>query len=70
MSKFKLKYEVSENVKTGRVNTVAFNLHRIKQMNFFGTSGILNPTEKRPCNGGGRITAKTKTSSAFRKTVC
>ena len=32
---FKLKYGDSENTKTGRVNTVIFNLHQIKQRNVF-----------------------------------
>ena len=35
----KLKYEDSENIKTDRVDTVVFNLHQIKQRNFFGTPG-------------------------------
>ena len=33
---FKLKYEDSENIKADRVNTVVFNLHQSKQMNFLG----------------------------------
>ena len=34
---FKLKYANSENIKTDSVDTVVFNLHQIKQRNFFGT---------------------------------
>ena len=33
---FNLKFEESENVKTYCVDTVAFNLHQMKQRNFFG----------------------------------
>ena len=33
---FELKYEDSENIKTDLVDTVVFNLHEIKQRNFFG----------------------------------
>ena len=32
---FKLKHEDSENVKADCVNTVIFNLHRIKRQEFF-----------------------------------
>ena len=32
---FKLKYEDSENIKAGRVNTVVFNLHQVKRRAFF-----------------------------------
>ena len=39
---FKLKYEDSENMKIDRVNTVVFNLHQLKQRNFFGTPGKHN----------------------------
>ena len=35
--KFTLKYEDSANIKTDLVDTVVFNLHKIKQRNFFGT---------------------------------
>ena len=35
ISNFKLKYENSQNVKTDCVNTVVFNLRKIKQRNFF-----------------------------------
>ena len=39
---FNLKYEDSEHIKTDLVNTVLFNLHRIKrQVFFFGTAGIV-----------------------------
>ena len=31
------QYEDSENMKAKRVNTVVFNSHQIKQMNFYGT---------------------------------
>ena len=34
---FKMKYEDSENVKIGRVNTVVLNLHKIKQRSFWDT---------------------------------
>ena len=34
--KFKFKYDNLENMKTDRVNTIVFNLHRIKQLKFFG----------------------------------
>ena len=30
-------YEHSEHIKTGRVDTVVFNLNQIKQRSFFGT---------------------------------
>ena len=33
--KFKLKYENSEKIKAGRVNTVVFNLHQIKRPGVF-----------------------------------
>ena len=33
---FKLKYQNSENIKSGRVYTVAFNLHPIKRQTIFG----------------------------------
>ena len=32
----KLKYEDSETTKTARVDTVVFNVHQIKQRNFWG----------------------------------
>ena len=35
MSNFKSKYEDSENIKADRVNTVVFNLHKIKRRTFF-----------------------------------
>ena len=41
ISKFKMKYDGLENIKTDRVNTVVFNLLQIKQSKFFGTPGIL-----------------------------
>ena len=44
MPNFKMKYEDSEDIKTNRVNAVVFNLHQIKQMNFFGTLGSKNET--------------------------
>ena len=31
-----------DHMKADRVNTVVFNLHRIKRRNFFGTPGILS----------------------------
>ena len=37
--KFKLEYDNLENIKTDYVNTVVFNLHQIKRLKFFGTSG-------------------------------
>ena len=40
-TKIKLKYDDLENVKTDRVNTVVFNLHKYKQLKFFfGTPSI------------------------------
>ena len=33
---FKFKYEDSENIKAGRVNTVVLNLHQIKKRNLLG----------------------------------
>ena len=41
MPNFKLKYEDSENVKTGSVNKVAFNLYQIKQRVFLGHPVVL-----------------------------
>ena len=38
---FKLRYEDSENVKAGSVNTVVLNLHQIKRQRFFGTPGVV-----------------------------
>ena len=39
--KFKLEYDDLENIKTGSVNTIVFNLHQIKRLKFFfGTPGI------------------------------
>ena len=38
-TKFKLKYEDSENIKADCVNTVVFNLHQIKRRAFFETPG-------------------------------
>ena len=35
--KLTIKYEDSENIKTGGVNTVGFNLHQIKQELFWDT---------------------------------
>ena len=32
--KFKLEYDDLENIKTGRVNAVVFNLHQIKRLRF------------------------------------
>ena len=40
--KFKLKYDNLENIKTDRVNTVVFNLLRIKQSKFFLGHPILD----------------------------
>ena len=34
--KVKLEYDDLENIKTGRVDIVVFNLHQIKQSTFFG----------------------------------
>ena len=36
---FKLKYEDLENMKSVRVGTVVFSLHKIKDINLFGTPG-------------------------------
>ena len=33
--KFKLEYDDLENIKTNSVNTVVFNLHKIKRLKFF-----------------------------------
>ena len=41
ISNFDLKYEASENIKAGGVNTVVFNLRQIKRQAFFGTPGCL-----------------------------
>ena len=39
--KFKLEYDDLENIKTGCVNTVVFNVHQMKHLKFFfGTPGI------------------------------
>ena len=42
---FKLKYEESENIQTDCVNTVVFNLHQIRKMNFFFEGGGHPPYE-------------------------
>ena len=41
-TKLKFKYEDSENLKTDHADTVIFNLHQIKQRNFFGTPDIVS----------------------------
>ena len=52
MPNFKLKYEDSENIKADLVNTVVFNLHRIKRRAFFWdtrydvTDAVLQNIEK------------------------
>ena len=33
--KFKLEYDDLENIKTGSVNTVVFNLHQLKRLKLF-----------------------------------
>ena len=39
---FKFNYDNLKNIKTGRVNSVVFNLYQIKQLKFFfGTPGTL-----------------------------
>ena len=42
MPNFKSMYEDSENLKTDRVNTAVFNLHRIKLRNILGRHSIWN----------------------------
>ena len=44
--KLKLKYDDLENIKTDRVNTVGFNLHQIKESNFFLAHHISRSTSK------------------------
>ena len=44
---FNSKYEYSENIKAHCVNTVAFNLHQIKQRTFLDTRYILDTQSKR-----------------------